>query len=141
MRHSLCDLYPTNDRYLGSGKYSDLVIIRGYEEDVTYYQLLARDPELDTTWKLLVLDPLTAFQCLREGWGPSTINIADALLAHGIPFQTVARAPVPSPRSVPYRAPSNGADPEGQQRGPCDYLQYQDVLRNCCTKFYFLFIT
>jgi hypothetical protein len=45
-------------------------------------------PSRDVSWFLLV-DSMTALECIRRGLGPHTIDIANFLISHGVRFRTL----------------------------------------------------
>jgi hypothetical protein len=122
----LCDLYDGNSRSISDIRPSISVAI--WRLLNLHYELVPLNPAVKTPWRLLTTDPLTVLQCIRAGWGPSTVDIAKEMYSRGMAFKTVGRLPSPLPRPVFYREPSNGADPEGTVRGPEDYLQYEQAL-------------
>ena len=67
----------------------------------------------DVSW-LLSVDPMTALECIRHGLGPHTIDIANFLISHGVPFRTLQRIRV-----------SNSENSSVRPR--CRYLGYRSV--------------
>lgn len=48
------------------------------------------DRSRDTSW-IVVVDAMTALECIRRGLGPHTIDIANFLITHGVHFHTLER--------------------------------------------------
>jgi hypothetical protein len=88
-----------------------------YGNDGKHYIIRPRHlhPSRDTSesW-LLSVDPMTALECVRRGLGPHTIDIANFLISHGVPFHTLQQIP-------------NSPNSENPPARPCRYLGYRSV--------------
>lgn len=132
MEDGLCDLFQKNSRFLPDLCQRNIEIeVWSIPPHKVYYELIPTHPLVTTPWVLLVSDPLSVLQCIREDWGSctSTIEIARIMLSLGIPFVTLGPSPASPPRHLLYRQPSNGLDPGEHLRGPQDYLQYENSMR------------
>jgi hypothetical protein len=83
-------------------------------------------PTRDTSWCIAV-DALTALECIRRGLGPHSLDIANYLVDHGIPFSTLDHLrPTSQLPSSPSRLPRRvlGRRPKGYKFNLADYAAY-----------------
>jgi hypothetical protein len=97
MPEGLCDLFQNNSWLLPDICQRDIKIdVWSIPPHMVYYELIPVHPLITTPWVLLVSDPLSVLQCIRDDWGScaSTIEIARAMLSLGIPFITLGPSPI-----------------------------------------------
>ncbi len=83
-------------------------------------------PAQDTSWCIAV-DALTALECIRRGFGPHSLDIANYFVDHGIPFSTLDHLrPTSQLPSSPSRLPRRvlGRRPKGYKFNLADYAAY-----------------
>jgi hypothetical protein len=82
----------------------------------------------DSSW-VLVVDAMTALECVRRRLGPHTIDIADFLINRGIPFSTLRRMTSTPAPCTPPRPVSNllGTRPMKYRFDLADFSVYQTL--------------
>jgi hypothetical protein len=83
-----------------------------------------RDQKYNRPWSLIIPNPISVTQCIRELWGPSLEDVILALFERGIDFKVVLTAPiviVPRPRTVF----ESNLHPHGWEPDQYEYLQYE----------------
>jgi hypothetical protein len=99
--------------------------------DTMYYliQLVGPPSPNDLSWDLMVEDPLTAIQCLREDLGPSIMDVIMTFLRTGTPFNTRIRSNKTHPALTHPRHHGKPVGLGWREKGYCgdaiDYAVYE----------------
>ncbi|GJJ15406.1 hypothetical protein Clacol_009682 [Clathrus columnatus] len=105
-------------------------------DDQTLYELKLNDQplHLNVECHLLVLDTVTALQCICEGWGPTLKDIAISLVSIGVNFHIFKTPPTPRPHiPIVLHPPVLGYRNQNYTPTTGDYLKYVEI-RNAVLK-------
>jgi len=121
----ICDLSPD---LIGSGPFSvrppDTPLHISHVSDPEGYLVEATHGR--NAWKLLIQDPLTILQIVREGWESDPSTLIVNLIKKGIPFQILN--PVKLEGSQFYGHSGPVVHPAGREPQHVDYLAYRQEL-------------
>lgn len=100
------------------------------EDGSVLYALKSNDMQVADRWALVLENPTTVVQCLRQKFGGSVKNIARYLYYSGIPFSTcISRAQKPSNiNNLPYRPLSLGWRAQNHRPTTADYAEYEEIV-------------
>lgn len=123
----LCDLSPNHDSHLGQfmSRFQGKVELKVVGDDTYYLVEPTQDSVHNVQWYVVVQDPCTALQCLRESWASSRIALAKALVRHGIPFSTRSPAPILLRSKTRYVFEGLGTRRKDYTPNKYDYYEYE----------------
>ncbi|KAL0059706.1 hypothetical protein AAF712_013539 [Marasmius tenuissimus] len=104
-------------------RWSHLIALRVLDNG-DYFQI--RDP--GSAFSLLVPDPVTILQMIRQDWGSTVTDVAIELCRHGIPFHTIIRGPLPASRpETTDTEPRIGQRPQDYSPDINDFIAYESA--------------